>query len=424
MCALPIHALVARQPGSEQDLGPFLNVVTWVLLITSALAVLTRLITKRALRRRMDIDDAFVVAALLTSIGSGIAVSVQVSNGLGRTISSLQASQVGTYEKAEYANRLLYIATLAFAKLSIISLLMILTAADLHRRFCYSMTAVIALWGVVSVFVGAFQCGIDEPWRFIGPGNTCSNMPSFWRAMGAINMLTDLALIFFPVHVIATLQMSAVQKLTILIFFGARSLDVIATGVQLAYTSAFSSPDPTRDLWKWTLTTQIIECITILTSCVPYLRPLLESLPSGLYGADEIRRRGTPSELGYSRSKSVSYKLSTQNSTTDETTKGSRIRKSQGESGIKRFMPMLSGGTTSHSNSASGLPGGPRRTDGETDVEISGPGAGDDKRWETDSTGSQAKIVKTTVVSAAWEEAERHSREASCDEIVISRDVR
>jgi hypothetical protein len=60
--------LVARQPGSEQDLGPFLNVITWILLITSTLAVLTRLVTKRALRRRIDIDDGFVVAALVCSL--------------------------------------------------------------------------------------------------------------------------------------------------------------------------------------------------------------------------------------------------------------------------------------------------------------------------------------------------------------------
>lgn len=56
---------VARHPGSEADLGPFLNVITWVLMITSGLAVLTRLITKRALRRRIDIDDGFVVGALV-----------------------------------------------------------------------------------------------------------------------------------------------------------------------------------------------------------------------------------------------------------------------------------------------------------------------------------------------------------------------
>jgi hypothetical protein len=64
MTALPL--LFPREPGSRDNLGPFVNVVTWILLITSALAVLTRLITKRALRRRIDIDDLFIIAALVS----------------------------------------------------------------------------------------------------------------------------------------------------------------------------------------------------------------------------------------------------------------------------------------------------------------------------------------------------------------------
>jgi hypothetical protein len=53
-----------------------------------------------------------------------------------------------------------------------------------------------------------------------------ANLPktSFWLSMGVFNMLTDLALILFPVHVIITLQMSLGKKITILVFFGARSL--------------------------------------------------------------------------------------------------------------------------------------------------------------------------------------------------------
>jgi heme/copper-type cytochrome/quinol oxidase subunit 1 len=60
-----VHHAIPRQPGSKDNFGPYVNVVTWILLITSTLAVLTRLITKRALRRRIDVDDAFVIAALV-----------------------------------------------------------------------------------------------------------------------------------------------------------------------------------------------------------------------------------------------------------------------------------------------------------------------------------------------------------------------
>jgi hypothetical protein len=201
--------------------------------------------------------------------------------------------------------------------------------------------------------------------------------------------------------------------------------DVVATAIQMAYIDGFSSANPTRDLWKWTLVTQIIECITILTSCVPYLRPLLESIPSGLYGSDEIRRRGTPSEVGYSRRKGGSYQLSSTDSKTEGTSPRSRpqSRKSRNESGMKRFLPMLSQDRTTHSNSASGVPGGPRRLDGRIDVEITATRnkAEKDKKWETDSIGSNSKILKTTVVSAEWEEAQRQSREASEDEIKVLR---
>ncbi|CAN9116102.1 unnamed protein product [Alternaria alternata] len=402
------HHPVPRQPGSSADVGPFVNVVTWILLITSALAVLTRLITKRALRRSLDFDDAFVLLALLASIGSGASVSVQIDSGLGRDIHVLTERQIVVYQQAEYANKLLYIATLCFAKLSIISLLMILTESKLHRNLGLGLTGFIALWSALSEVVGG----------------DCFGLAAFWQTVGVVNIVTDLALILFPVHVIMTLQMSTSKKITILTFFGARSLDIVASAVQMAYLRGFTSPNPTKDLWKWTLFTQIIECITILTSCVPYLRPLLESVPSGLYGSDELRRRGTSSEHGYSHSKSFSYQLS---STTSKVGAGIRhSHKSYTESNrIRRFLPMLSQEKTTNANSASGVPGGPRRADGEMDVEITAvhhkhdQKRWDDKRWETASTASHSKILKTTVVSAQWEEAEVKSYDASSDEIVI-----
>jgi hypothetical protein len=123
-----------------------------------------------------------------TSIGSGIAVSLQTVHGLGRGISVLTADQITGYQKvccwstvviltncsqAEYANKLLYIATLALAKLSIISLLMILTASDLHRNLGIALACIISLWGFVSEFVGAFECGSSEPWQFLDSTTRC-----------------------------------------------------------------------------------------------------------------------------------------------------------------------------------------------------------------------------------------------------------
>lgn len=80
--------------------------------------------------------------------------------------------------QAEYANKLLYIATLTLAKLSVISLLMILTESNVHRKLGWLLTIFIALWGVVAEFVAAFQCGAGLPWQFIGENANCLKLVS------------------------------------------------------------------------------------------------------------------------------------------------------------------------------------------------------------------------------------------------------
>jgi len=74
---------------------------------------------------------------------------------------------------------------------------------------------------------------------------------------------------------------------------------------------------------------------------------------------------------------------------------------------------------TSHANSASGLPGGPKRTDGNVNVKISAEVVGDAERWETESTESQTKIKKTTVMCAEWEERESGDKGRGRDEIEV-----
>jgi hypothetical protein len=53
---------------------------------------------------------------------------------------------------------------------------MILTAATLHRKVGISLTIFIATWGMISELVAAFQCGVEEPWRFFGLGSDCFSM--------------------------------------------------------------------------------------------------------------------------------------------------------------------------------------------------------------------------------------------------------
>ena len=84
-----------------------------------------------------------------------------------------------------------------------------------------------------------------------------------------------------------------------------------ATACQIAFTERFHESEFTKSIWPWVVTTQVMQCLTIITSCVPFLRPLIESLPSGMFMSDELRRRGATvrDREGYVKASEGNYVL-------------------------------------------------------------------------------------------------------------------
>ena len=50
--------------------------------------------------------------------------------------------------------------------------------------------------------------------------------------------------------------------------------------------------DPFLDLWPVTVCTQAIQCLSIVSACLLYLRPFLRLLESGFFNLDDLRRKG------------------------------------------------------------------------------------------------------------------------------------
>lgn len=77
--------------------------------------------------------------------------------------------------------------------------------------------------------------------------------------------------------------------------------------VQLIYTArARGTGDLTFDLWPMVVCTQIVQCVSLTTACIPYLQPFLMSLESGLLRGDDFRQHSKKdsSYLSERRSKS------------------------------------------------------------------------------------------------------------------------
>ena len=66
---------------------------------------------------------------------------------------------------------MLFIATLCFAKLSIVALIHRLTPSRTHRRLNFVIAVLVATATITSEFVAAFQCAVPTTW--VLRGDTC-----------------------------------------------------------------------------------------------------------------------------------------------------------------------------------------------------------------------------------------------------------
>ena len=85
------------------------------------------------------------------------------------------------------------------------------------------------------------------------------------------------------------------RKVVITCCFATRLTIIIAVIAQLVYfNSAISSKDVTYQLWSEIVCTQVTQSLGIITACVPYLRPFLQNLQSGMVRRDDFRGTRRP----------------------------------------------------------------------------------------------------------------------------------
>jgi len=277
------HSLLGRSPpvidGTAK--GPVVNLVAWVALTTMCLAVLTVLISKLVVLRRLAWNDGIVIAAMLFSIGFTIAINQQVSHGLGSLLSTVSPADYEVFQKAGYAWNILYIISLALGKVSTLSLLLALAPNKSYRIPMLGVSGVIGLWAVAALFASAFQCSLPHPY-LITTGQ-CFSQAGFWDAIGAIDIITDVAIMALPVFLVYNLQLAAQKKFAVCFAFSFRICAIGCTIWRLTEIHKFfgRGTDVTFESWLPTIATILEVFFSVFAACVPHLRPFMESIQAG-----------------------------------------------------------------------------------------------------------------------------------------------
>ncbi|KHO00279.1 uncharacterized protein MAM_02202 [Metarhizium album ARSEF 1941] len=295
---------------TDSNKSPLIQVLSWFFMVVVILSAIARCGTKLHMVQTLRLDDWLAVAATVVAVAQFTSSIVTAGNGLGQHGDALTERQRASILKGEYTADLLYVASLGLAKVSTAATVVNI-AAWAHRSAVYGTGAVIVAWAVTGLLVLVFQCQLPAPWDVVT--KSCIARPAFWKYFCAVNIITDIVLICFIVHSIRGIQTSLSKRVLVIGVFGSRIFVTPALLFQIIYSEkSLSTADPSFDLWEWSVIMSVVQCLSILTICIPNLKPFLDSLHSGQMRVDDLRRRGK-SGSSYQRSGDKSKQTSGSN---------------------------------------------------------------------------------------------------------------
>ncbi|POR39145.1 Uncharacterized protein TPAR_00654 [Tolypocladium paradoxum] len=324
-----------REIETPFNKAPVVRVVAALLMVISILAALTRITTQLLRVRSLKLDDHLTVVStkgmtqathstevfrswpLLSPLWSFSKVQMVLANMMTVCmiarfrLSSRQVYNFGIETRhessrgSEYAAHILFIAVLHFAKLSVAVTIWNMAP---HNRRCAAVatSAAIVLWAVSATITVLFQCYFPEPWNYstgqcihrvrtwnhLDEGSVVAPIAAFWTYYSIGNIATDLAITCIMVELVRNVQTSRSKKALVIGVFGSRLFIIPAVICHIYFFNrAVNSSDSAFDtfnMWQPTIIMQVIQCLNIVTTCIPYLKPFLDSLESGRMSTGDL----------------------------------------------------------------------------------------------------------------------------------------
>ncbi|KAH9908479.1 hypothetical protein F4778DRAFT_717358 [Xylariomycetidae sp. FL2044] len=301
-----------RVAVTPDNMGPIVSLVTWITEAAVLIAVAVKLTLSSIIPGKRNAEDIVLFLATAFSIGFTICISLAVPNGIGVHLDTLSQHQLEQLQKAVYSGGILLVLVSGCVQVSVLFLLRGLTPDPLHHRVTYAAAGFVVLFFIPFFFVAVFPCQPSRVWELLG--GQCIDQILFWEAYAAISIAIETFLVLFPVFIIYPLQMARGRKAIVISCFATRVLVIGALAAQLSQARSLKSQhlDPTFHAWKYLLTTVLVQGVSIITVCIPYIRNLFLGMESGMIQTGHFRlpSRHDP-ENGFALEPISSGKIST-----------------------------------------------------------------------------------------------------------------
>ncbi|POS68757.1 hypothetical protein DHEL01_v212848 [Diaporthe helianthi] len=266
----------------EDIVSAVTNVLVWFLFITNILSVSARLGTRYYVSKELGWDDGLQFLAQVATLGQCICNTIAAEHGFGQPTASLTQYDLDIVAKSVYASLPLLILTLVLIKWSISIFITRLTPDETHLMVNTALRVLNVSWWLSATLISLLQCSVPRAWDWFNRDH-CIDPRAWWTYVVVVNIATEIGYVGLLIWIIGMLNMSGPQRVLILIVFIARLLVVGAAAAQLVmYWRAYASADISSNLWLPTILNQVVVTTSVITSCVPFLKPLMLSLESGI----------------------------------------------------------------------------------------------------------------------------------------------
>ncbi|KAI4112533.1 MAG: hypothetical protein LQ345_006332 [Seirophora villosa] len=312
---------------TPSDHGAFILITSGFGLSLILIFTIIRVFARLFINPPFDGDDLLMgISTLLGIIYSAILFSL-VSTGFGKAGDLLSSSALVSVQKLLYASDFFFLLTLWASKCSMALLFTRLTPRADHKRLAFGIRIIVTVWLVLSIFLVALRCDLSEPWIFIDP--RCKDAVTRWDIIGAIDIVTEVALFAMAILLVKDLKMSISRKVFVVLAFGLRLPTIAFAILRLQTAQIFADSDDPTFAGVFFVIWSVVEAhFSICSSNIACLKPFIAAFNTSFGGSAEINEQprmdrskgnsgsGTTSLKYFGQKRNSSYMLSTMNSST------------------------------------------------------------------------------------------------------------
>ncbi|KAK5797950.1 hypothetical protein VI817_004241 [Penicillium citrinum] len=267
-------------------------VIVGVGLTLSTLFLAMRVFTRACLLSKFGWDDGLSIPIQVTLLDilliplifvfsvatQAVCIHGYRFGGIGIHLWNVTPDMFTVFQKVLLAAAVIYVPALAFAKVGLIILYhRIVNKQTLYVWTLHTISAVVCGYSIAIVFALIFACNpIERSWNASITTGYCVNRNGLYIATAVTNIITDIALILFPVPLVLGLQMPRIQKIGLLGMFVVGCATLITSILRLTTLITYlKATDVTYQLAPSQLWIYVEANLIIICPCLPFLRQFL-----------------------------------------------------------------------------------------------------------------------------------------------------